>query len=351
MNRFLTTIAAAAALLSFGILCRAADAPEKQSSSASRDSLELTIDDCGISFGNSTNTTGIRLSHMDSDVERVNGLNLTLFADPRENRNQYARHRGLTLGLMAVTAREINGIAVAGGAVWVEERTSWLNLAGGLVRSKGTIDGITVGWFGVWADDNVKGVTGSAGVIYTMGELRGVNVGLAGCCSEGRMVGVNIGSVVGSQVEVEGLSIATLGLFGTQKISGLNISGWLMGSGGRISGLSIAGAGLRADELAKGVMITGMFLTATEAKGVIRSTFVSGDRIVGLNFGHIALISQEFKGLTVGLLNYSKHVQKGLAIGLVNITDELDGVQIGLVNIAHYNPDKRRVLPLINFRF
>ena len=58
----------------------------------------------------------------------------------------------------------------------------------------------------------------------------------------------------------------------------------------------------------------------------------------------------EQNGVAVSAFNDMKGRQRGLTIGLVNYAAVLDGVQIGMINIAQSNRDGRKVLPLANWR-
>lgn len=59
--------------------------------------LNLTVNDYGISFGNSRRTNGLRINLTDNGLERVNGLNLTLW---RPHDNPGAVVNGLALDLV-----------------------------------------------------------------------------------------------------------------------------------------------------------------------------------------------------------------------------------------------------------
>lgn len=87
----------------------------------------------------------------------------------------------------------------------------------------------------------------------------------------------------------------------------------------------------------------------------------------GLAAGSLVAIAPEVTGLSIGALNgvvlesvnlddflkirtvNRRHT--GLAIGVCNYTDELHGVQLGLVNIACNNPPWARILPGLNLHF
>ena len=75
-------------------------------------SLDLAIKGYGLSLGNSKGINGIRINLVDNNVERINGLNITLWK-PRRNPN--AVINGASIGLVSTAAKEINGIAIGTG--------------------------------------------------------------------------------------------------------------------------------------------------------------------------------------------------------------------------------------------
>src|SRR5687768_15872260 len=72
-------------------------------------SLDLTVNDVGISIGDSRRVTGIRLNYRDRYMEEVNGINITVWTPYEENRG---RVRGLALGLPATGAARLDGIGL-----------------------------------------------------------------------------------------------------------------------------------------------------------------------------------------------------------------------------------------------
>jgi len=55
--------------------------------------------------------------------------------------------------------------------------------------------------------------------------------------------------------------------------------------------------------------------------------------------------------VSISCYNKIHGVQTGLTIGLFNTADELNGVQIGLINIARNNSGLAKVLPFFNAHF
>jgi hypothetical protein len=54
-------------------------------------------------------------------------------------------------------------------------------------------------------------------------------------------------------------------------------------------------------------------------------------------------------GVTISAFNHIKGEQFGLSLGLLNFAWEVNGVQVGLINIAQKNRSGIKVLPLVNW--
>ena len=65
----------------------------------------------------------------------------------------------------------------------------------------------------------------------------------------------------------------------------------------------------------------------------------------------LVVSSDEMRGLGIGGVNYSADLQIGLSIGIVNYTEHLNGIQIGLVNIARNKSKPFQILPILNAHF
>jgi hypothetical protein len=76
---------------------------------ASRKSLDLAINGVGVSFGNSPRFTGLRFNLVDKGVEEIDGINITLW---KTEENSHAVIRGVSAGLYAPRANELNGIQI-----------------------------------------------------------------------------------------------------------------------------------------------------------------------------------------------------------------------------------------------
>src|SRR5262245_55570489 len=115
-------------------------------SGARAGSLDLTIHDYGISFGDSRVTHGLRINAIDRDVERVDGLNCTLW---KPESNLRSTVNGVGVGLVAAAAQEMHGIALGGAGVACDD--GWGIAAGILGVGGDGFTGIMVGGLGVGA--------------------------------------------------------------------------------------------------------------------------------------------------------------------------------------------------------
>lgn len=150
------------------------------------------------------------------------------------------------------------------------------------------------------------------------GQVRGLAAGLLGAGAGGGIRGAVIG----------GLGAATGG-----DLTGLAIGGLGVGSGGTLRGLAVAGLGLGAPRI-----------HGTAIAPAIRATDI------WTPFSLSALMRQTsggtFSGFSVSGVHAMRGTQQGLVLGLVNYASTLDGVQVGVINIARNA--RVKVTPLFN---
>jgi hypothetical protein len=148
------------------------------------------------------------------------------------------------------------------------------------------------------------------------------------------------------------VAIGGLGVAAGGDVRGLTIAGIGVGAGDDLTGVTIAGLGIGAGGEAKWVNIAGIGVGASRIRGVtLTGVGVGAERISGFTVAPFYLrvtSGGEMRGVSVSAFNRIDGAQRGVAIGLLNIADELDGLQIGLINIARNKPS-RRVLPLFNY--
>lgn len=264
-------------------------------------SLDLGISEIGISIGSSPRWTGLRLNWSDRYLQRINGLNVTLWKP------------GDAVG------GEVNGIAF-----------------GILGPRAARLRGISLGLLGVLPERKAVGVMiGGLGVV-SEGELHGLSLGLLGVVSEGRASGVTLGGLgIVAEGGALGVNLAGLGTVSEGPIAGINLAGLGVVSERSISGVSLAGLGLVTETRLQGVSVAGLGA-------------VAGRSIDGVAAALVKLDTHDLHGVGVSAWNRVRGRQRGLTIGLFNQVEQLHGVSLGLVNYAGNNRGLARWTPILN---
>jgi len=284
-------------------------------------SLDIPSKTWGISFGNSKSFTGLRFNFRDSQVQRVNGLNLTLWQPRKDNKD--AVIQGLSLG----------------------------TLPGG-----GSLRGIQLGILGVSAEKELKGI--SLGLLGAGcgGDVFGLTAGGLGAGCGGSITGLNLGGLgIGAGKDVTGITIGGLGAGAGGSMKGINIGGVGVGAGKVLAGINIGGVGVGAGERLTGLTLGGLAAGAPEVRGItIGGLAVGGEDVKGIQIAGCLIMIKEggrLSGLAASSFNYIRGVQTGLAVGIVNYAHNVKGLQLGLVNIVRDNPRGLKVLPVFNTSF
>jgi hypothetical protein len=281
--------------------------------------IDLTVNNVGVAIGDKPEMTGLRLNFRDRDLRRVNGVNATIWMPYQAATGTV---NGIALGVPATGARSINGLAIGVFGVGVERDLVGIGMGVVGIGSGGSMSGIMIG-----------GVGAGAG-----GDARGLLIGGIGAGVGGSFTGVGIGGVgVGTGGNATGILIGGIGVGAGGNVTGLAVGGVGVGAGGTLNGLSIGGIGVGAPEL-RGVAIGGFGAGAERARAIVLS-------------GAYFKIAErgEFEGASVSAYNRVLGRQHGLTIGLLNYAKQLDGVQVGLINISD-NDGVRRILPLLSIR-
>lgn len=167
-------------------------------------------------------------------------------------------------------------------------------------------------------DATVNGL--SVGVIQSAGTLNGINAGILGIGVSEYLNGITIGCLLVGGGDMNGLSLS--GLYGEiEDASGVAVSGLFIATN-NLNGLELGGLFAHTENNANGVSVS---------PGVV-------------------MCNGQFTGVTAGSFVKTKKMN-GLSIGVVNMSDELHGIQIGLLNHAANNPKGLRWFPLINLHF
>ena len=336
--------------------------------------LELGVGETGLALGDAPRWTGIRLNVIDSELEDVRGLNFTLW---RPDDAVGGRVTGLGLGVWGPEAAELVGVHAGLARVDAKRRLAGVAVAlGGVSAGRGgswehggpgDLRGLMVGGLGVGAAGDVEGIVVGGLGIGTGGDLNGISVGGLGMGVGGSARGIVVGGLgAGIGEDLTGIGTALLGFGVGESISGIVVTGLGHGVGTDFTGLSVAGLGTGIGEDARGVILSGAGhgvsgdFTGISAAGLGMGVGgeLSGIHVAGLGLGAeetraltVALGTtrgEVMRGATISAYNRWDTEMRGLAIGLVNVTDELHGVQIGLLNIVRGRSGWNRVLPILN---
>jgi len=298
-------------------------------------SLDLAINGFGVSFGNSTRFTGLRFNLVDRDVEEIDGTNLTFW---KPGKNPDAVIRGIALGLIAPQGDRIEGISAGIAAVLGTSRIAGLSAAGLAVVSEGEINGIAIGGLATVADGGASGIISGGLASVVEGGMSGISFGGLASVAEGGMSGISFGGLA---------SVAEGGM------SGISAGGLASVTEGSLSGISFGGLAAVVDGDANGIMAGGL---ASVIDGRLKGLGAAGwsvrsGEISGAAFAGALVKTHGLTGFSAGAVNYFDEYQVGLSLGIVNIAQKLNGIQLGLINIAKNNSSPFRVLPIINAHF
>ncbi|GIV59400.1 MAG: hypothetical protein KatS3mg043_0489 [Rhodothermaceae bacterium] len=315
--------------------------------------LDLTAGGVGLGLGDVPRVTGIRLNYRDRHLERVNGLNVTLwypYHPAGGTVNGVAvglpltgarRVHGLTLGLAGASADErLTGIMVGGIGLGSGEDITGLGLAAAVIGSGRDITGLMVGGFGVGSGRNLSGVMAASFGVGAGGNLTGLFAGGFGVGAGGDVQGIVLGGLgVGTGGNLTGIALGGLGVGTGGNLTGIALGGLGVGTGGNLTGIALGGLGVGASRV-EGALVAGVAAGAGEMTGLALAPGY-------FNLGRDGL----FRGLAVSAFNHIRGEQRGLTIGLFNYARRLYGLQIGLLNYAGNNPKGLRLLPLVNLHF
>src|SRR5437867_3559583 len=123
---------------------------------SSAQSLDLTINHTGLSIGDSRFVRGVRINFRDRNLERVEGVNLTVWTPYEPPRGVV---KGLAVGLPVTGARRIEGAGIGIFGVGADDDFTGLGVGGFGVGAGGEVKGILIGGFGVGGGGDITGLT------------------------------------------------------------------------------------------------------------------------------------------------------------------------------------------------
>jgi len=340
--------------------------------SAGGQGLNIPARHWGISFGNSVKFTGLRINAIEKDIERINGIDISVWGVKDEER-QTGAVNGLSIGLPLVAGTEYrNGISVGITGVFAKKDMNGINLGligagsghnvnginiGGLGIGAGNdLNGLSFGALGAGAGGNIKGITLGGFGAGAGGDVTGITIGGLGAGAGGDVKGITVGGLgAGAGGNITGFMLGGLGAGAGGDVTGITIGGIGAAAGGNLTGLSVAGLGVGCGNTIKGLSFAIGAVAAPEIKGLQVALAVSGNKVTGINLApayfRVKDADAVMKGISVSAFNHIKGYQKGLAIGIINLAGEAKGVQLGVLNHIADNPRGLRWLPVFNASF
>jgi len=316
-------------------------------------SFNFPTKDFGISIGNSKNFTGLRINFRDRDVEKIKGINISLWY-PKENKD--AEMTGINLGLYGPSGGTVKGINIGGIGVGAEDKLSGFSAGLLGVGAGGSVSGITIGGLGAGAGGSISGlVIGGLGA-GCGGDITGICIGGLGAGAGGDLTGLAFGLFgVGAGGSIKGITIGGLGAGAGKDALGFNFGLLGVGAGENMTGINVGGIGVGAGRELKGINIGGIGAGSPSVKGLtIAGIGAGGERIQGITIAAAVVKIEDggqMTGFSASAFNYFKGTQTGVTIGIVNYAYHLNGIQIGLINYVRDNPRGLKILPLFNAHF
>jgi len=354
--------------------------------------LGLPTGKWGLGFGNLKTFTGIRFNSVDSNIDKLIGINTTFwFSKPFEDHT--GKFTGLGLGIpmamgtkdrygvslaflgvaapdhlgginiagVAVGGNYVTGINIGGIAAGAGETMSVINM-GGLAAGAGTkLAGINVGGLAVGAGSDVAGINIGGMAAGAGNSIGGLNVGGLAVGAGKNVAGLSIGGLaLGAGNNLTGLNVASLAAGAGNNITGINVAGLALGAGGTVKGLNVAGLAAGSGTSLSGITIAGLAAGSPEINGLVVSPVAGAARIKGIIIAPAYIRvkvddSEEdqpaiMKGLAISSFNHIQGTQKGVTIGIFNFANDLRGLQLGVLNFNKSNPKGLRWLPIFNAR-
>jgi len=314
-------------------------------------SLDIPVKGYGISFGNSKKFAGLRFNFRDKRVNRIDGMNITLW---KADENEDAIMRGISVGIMPEAGDM--GYLQLGFGVAADYQLSGITVGLLGVGSGGDMDGINIGGLGAGAGGSITGINFGGLGAGAGQDITGINIGGLGAGAGQNMTGINIALLgAGAGQNLYGITVAGLGAGAGQNVTGITFGGLAAGAGQNMTGINIGGLGVGAGQELRGLSFALLGAGAPSIKGVtLAGLGIGGMEITGLTvaLAHVRIEDGGIlTGLTASAFTYIKGILKGVSLGIVNYAYEVSGIQIGLLNYVADNPSGLKILPLFNTSF
>jgi hypothetical protein len=316
---------------------------------AAQDRSDATPSRHGIAVGNHPNVSGLRFNFRDRGLQQVRGANFTIWSPYDE---PIGTVRGLAFGAPVTAAGSINGIATGLFGVGATHDLTGIGLAPVGIGAGGLLKGIMAGGIGVGAGGDLQGLAIGGIGAGVGGNARGILAGGIGAGAGGDFRGIAAGGIgVGAGGNARGILVGGIGAGVGGDLRGIGVSGVGLGAGGSLRGIGLSIIGIGAGNSIDGLAIAGIGIGAPTIRKVAIASMVGASRMDGLIIAPVLSRLEKgghMHGASVSAVNAMRGEQRGLTIGIVNYARELDGMQIGVINIAQNSSLK--FLPLVNYK-
>ena len=334
--------------------------------------LNIPAANWGLSFGNSTRFTGIRFNIIDKDIDKINGINFSVWGN-KDSERQTGTVNGISIGLPTVMGTaDRNGINLGIIGVGAKNNIRGINIGllgagagnnavginfGALGAGAGNnLMGLNVGGLGVGAGGDMAGINIGGLGAGAGGSVKGISVGVLGVGAGESLVGFNVGGLgVGAGEDMKGINVGGLGVGAGENLWGLNIGGLGVGAGESVTGINLSLLAIGAGEHLKGISIAGIGVGAPMVTGIQAALASGGVAVRGVTIApaYFRIEGDEayMKGLSVSAFNHIMGEQIGVSIGIFNYAWSVRGFQLGILNHIKSNPKGLRWLPLFNTSF
>lgn len=319
-------------------------------------SLDIPSKHWGISFGNSTEFTGLRFNILDKNIDRIDGVNISVWHG-EDFDNATGKFRGLGIGLpLASGTADRKGVSVGLFGVAAAEDIAGINLAGLAIGSGRNLAGINVAGLAVGSGENIKGLNVALLAVGCGENAWGINVAGLAVGSGENLSGINIGGLAaGAGENIAGITLSLLAAGSGENITGLTAAGLAAGAGESIKGITMAGLAVGCGGTMTGISLAILAVGAPEVKGLQAALVVGGEDVGGISLAPAYFTIKgdhgEMTGISVSAFNHIRGYQRGVAIGIFNFTYDIKGIQLGVLNHVESNPRYLRWLPIFNTHF
>lgn len=151
-----------------------------------------------------------------------------------------------------------------------------------------------------------------------------------------RVRGVGIGAFGPVAESLQGVAVSGLVAAAVDDANGLLLGGGGAAAAENMNGVAVGGLAAGAEESVNGIVVGGVGISARIIRGV------------GLGGGTVQVKNGTIYGIAASAYNDIDGRQVGLSVGIYNDASDLQGVQLGLLNVARNNPKWARALPILN---